>query len=86
MAGASASASVMVPERQRLRTTNGFEHAEMRRRTRVVRIFPNETSLLRLASALEMEHNEQWMQRRYLLVSEEAQLDAVWRRPRYSTA
>jgi putative transposase len=52
--------------RRRLRTTNGIEHdhAEMRRRTRVVRIFPNEASLLRLASALAAERNEQWMERR----------------------
>ena len=54
--------------RRRLRTTNGIEHdhAEMRRRTRVVRIFPNEASLLRLASALAAERNEQWMERRYM--------------------
>jgi putative transposase len=52
--------------RRRLRTMNGIEqdHAEMRRRTRVVRIFPNEASLLRLASALAAERNEQWMERR----------------------
>ncbi len=38
----------------------------MRRRTRVVRIFPNEASLLRLSSALAAERNEQWMERRYV--------------------
>jgi putative transposase len=56
--------------RQRLRTTNSIEHdhAEIRRRTRVVRIFPNDASLVRLASALAIERNEQWMERRYFAV------------------
>jgi transposase-like protein len=60
--------------RTRLRTTNSIEHdhAEIRRRTRVVRIFPNEASLVRLSSALAIERNEQWMERRYLTLSEEA--------------
>lgn len=46
--------------RLRLRSTNSVEHdhAEIRRRTRVVRIFPNEASLVRLASALAIERNE----------------------------
>lgn len=54
--------------RRRLATTDGIEHdhAEIRRRTRVVRIFPNEASLLRLATALAAERNEQWLERRYL--------------------
>jgi putative transposase len=60
--------------RLRLRTTNSIEHdhAEIRRRTRVVRIFPNEASLVRLVTALAIERNEQWMERRYLTMSEEA--------------
>jgi transposase-like protein len=37
----------------------------MRRRTRVIRIFPNEASLLRLGTALAIERNEQWLERRY---------------------
>ena len=75
-------------ERLRLRSTNGIEHehSEIRRRTRVVRIFPNESSLLRLASALAVERNEQWATRRYLLVSREAQLDRAWTRVRHSVA
>jgi putative transposase len=54
--------------RLRLRSTNSVEHdhAEIRRRTRVVRIFPNDASLVRLASALAIERNEKWMERRYL--------------------
>jgi transposase-like protein len=55
--------------RRKLRTTNGSEHdhAEMRRRTRVVRIFPNEASLIRLGTALAIERNEQWLSRRYFM-------------------
>lgn len=61
--------------RQRLRSTNSVEHdhAEIRRRTRVVRIFPNEASLVRLASALAMERNEQWMERRYFAIPDAPQ-------------
>jgi transposase-like protein len=36
----------------------------VRRRTRVIRIFPNVASLVRLLSALAIERNEQWMARR----------------------
>lgn len=56
--------------RKRLRTTNGMEHdhAQVRRRTRVIRIFPNEESLLRLVTALAIERNEQWCERRYLMM------------------
>jgi putative transposase len=46
----------------RLRTTNGLERVsqEIKRRTRVVRIFPNEASCLRLISAILMEIGEEW--------------------------
>jgi transposase-like protein len=61
----------LLPEgdlRRKLRTTNSIEHehGEMQRRTKVVRIFPNDASLLRLGTALAIERNEQWMERRYL--------------------
>ena len=48
--------------RQRLRTTNGLErlNREIKRRTRVVSLFPNEASLLRLASALLVEIDDDW--------------------------
>jgi len=48
--------------RQRLRTVNGIErlNQEIRRRTRVVRIFPNEAACLRLVSALAMETSDEW--------------------------
>ena len=48
--------------RRRIRTTNGLErlNQEIRRRTRVIRIFPNGSSCLRLVSALCQEHDEEW--------------------------
>lgn len=49
--------------RVRLRTTNGLERLkqEIKRRTRVVRIFPNREACLRLASALFAEQSEDWV-------------------------
>ncbi len=55
--------------RKKLRTTNGIErlNQEIRRRERVIRIFPNEDSAIRLLGALLMEHNEKWSTgRKYL--------------------
>jgi transposase-like protein len=48
--------------RRRLRTSNMAEmlNKQIRRRTRVVGLFPNENSLLRLVSALLMEISEDW--------------------------
>jgi putative transposase len=45
-----------------LRTTNGLErlNQEIRRRTRVARLFPNEASCLRLVTAVVMEISEDW--------------------------
>ena len=47
---------------RRLRTSNNLERLsqEIKRRTRVVRVFPNEESCLRLISAILMETNEEW--------------------------
>ena len=49
-------------QRVRLRTTNVLErlNEEIRRRTRVALLFPNEASLLRLASAVLIEISEEW--------------------------
>jgi putative transposase len=61
------------PHRRFLRTTNMVErlNLEIRRQTRVVTIFPNEPSCLRLASALLMEVDEDWqMGKRYLSFQE----------------
>ena len=48
--------------RRRMRTSNALERVnmELKRRTRVARIFPNEASLLRLISALLREIDEDW--------------------------
>lgn len=57
--------------RCRIRGTNGLEriNQEIKRRTRVVRIFSNPESCLRLASALLKEWHEDWITgRRYLPV------------------
>jgi transposase-like protein len=55
--------------RRRLRTNNGLErlNREIKRRTRVASIFPNEASLLRLATAVLMEIDDEWQtEKRYL--------------------
>jgi transposase-like protein len=65
---------IVLPEqyRQRLRTTNMQErlNQEIRRRERVIRIFPNAESALRLVGALLAEQNESWAGRRYLDMDE----------------
>jgi transposase-like protein len=56
-------------QRRRLRTSNSIENLnqQVKRRTRVVRIFSNEAALLRLASAVLMEISEEWESgKRYL--------------------
>lgn len=61
------------PHRRLLRTTNMVErlNLEIRRRTRVITIFPNTASCLRLVSALLMEVDEDWqMGKRYLTFPE----------------
>jgi transposase-like protein len=47
---------------RRLRTSNALEriNLELKRRTRVARVFPNEASLLRLVSALLAEYDDDW--------------------------
>ena len=55
--------------RRRVRTTNGLErlNQEIKRRTRVVRIFPNRGACLPLVTALAIEQSEEWLTgRRYL--------------------
>ena len=49
--------------RARIRTTNGLErlNKEIKRRTWVVRIFPNADACLRLVTALCVEQSEEWV-------------------------
>ena len=76
-----ACSVVPAAHRPRVRTTNGLErlNQELKRRTRVVRIFPNRASLLRLVTALALQQSEEWVSgRRYL------DMDPLWedrRRP-----
>jgi putative transposase len=54
---------------KRLRTTNMMERVnrELKRRTRVVGVFPNEEALRRLIGSILMDINEEWVTgRRYL--------------------
>jgi len=54
---------------RRLRTNNMLEriYKEVRRRTKVVSIFPNVSSLLRLVSAIFMEVDEDWQNQKVYL-------------------
>jgi len=69
-----AMAIMALPEkyRKKLRTTNMQErlNEEVRRRERVIRIFPNDESALRLIGALLAEQNEVWQERKYLDMDE----------------
>jgi putative transposase len=58
--------------RKKMRTTNLLErqNQELKRRTRVVRVFPHEQSCLRLVTALLMETNQEWMEQPYLDMNE----------------
>ncbi|MBT9281159.1 MAG: transposase, partial [Hydrogenibacillus schlegelii] len=65
------TAVLVLPKRyrRRLRTTHGAERLgeEIRRRERVIRLFPNRESAIRLLGALRMEIDEEWTtERKYL--------------------
>lgn len=59
--------------RRRLRTTNMLERTieEIRRRERVIRIFPNEASVFRMIGALMAEQHEAWTTGRLYLKMDE---------------
>ena len=62
-----------IGHRRRLRTTNMLERVnkEVKRRTRVATLFPNESSLLRLVRAVLMEISEEWKTGRIYLNMEQ---------------
>ena len=72
--------------RRRLRTTNLVErlNEEIKRRTRVARLFPNEASCLRLVSAVLMEISEDWQtaDKRYVVFEDEDAIkgDRIYRK------
>ena len=59
--------------RRFMKSTNMLEryNQELKRRTRVVRIFPHQEYCLRLVTAMAMETSEEWMVRRYLIFEDE---------------
>jgi len=70
-----ATAVLRLPEkyRRRLRTTNALERLieEVRRREKVIRIFPNRESAWRLVGAFLAERHEEWSTRRRYLTMDE---------------
>jgi putative transposase len=62
--------------RRRMRTSNLLErlNKEIKRRTRVAGLFPNEAALLRLVSAVLMEISEEWETEKVYLRMENSSL------------
>ena len=54
---------------RKLRTSNALERVnqELKRRTRVASLFPNDASVLRLITALLVEISDQWQTRKIYL-------------------
>lgn len=80
-----ALAVLILPQkyRKRLRTTNMAErlNEEVRRRERVIRIFPNEDSAVRLIGALLAEQHETWSTgKRYLDMADFLEWKQEWNR------
>jgi putative transposase len=81
---ATAVLALPDPYRRRLRTTNSVErlNEEIRRRERVIRIFPNRPSAVRLLGALLLEQHEQWTTSHHYL---DMAAYWQWRRDQHAT-
>jgi transposase-like protein len=83
-------AVMSLPEkyRKRLRTTNSIErlNEEVRRRDRVIRIYPNHTSVIRLLGSILIEQDEKWSSRKYLDMDEYYQFIVVQQSAKNSLA
>lgn len=63
--------------RIKIHSTNPIErlNPEIKRRTDVVGIFPNEAAIYRLVGALSLEQNDEWaLQRRYMTLETRAEV------------
>lgn len=72
--------------RRKIRTSNALErlNQEIRRRTRVARLFPNEASCLRLITAVLVEHHENWITgKKYLNFEMETENSNINQNPFY---
>jgi transposase-like protein len=60
--------------RSKLHSTNSLErrNGEIKRRTEVVGIFPNEAAIVRLVGAIPLEQNDEWSVRRSRYLSLES--------------
>jgi transposase-like protein len=65
-----ASTTTRVSKKKRLRANRREDRREVRRRARVVSIFPNQSSCLRLVSAVLNEISEEWLTGRTYLTFE----------------
>lgn len=67
--------------RRRLHSTNPLErlHKEIKRRTRVIGIFPNRDSLMRMVGTLLAEQDDEWqvMDRRYFSIGSMTKIDVL---------
>ena len=76
-----AFASFPAPHWSKIWSTNSIErlNAEIKRRTRVVGIFPNDASVLRLITAVCIEQHDEWLvaEKRYIGESSMALLTSL---------